>query len=197
MINVYDDFAPQGVADKIYETIVNDRFWRVGWNTKLHDSLPNWNWHRSMGQDRLNMGNDVVDWTDVEPAIQELWDITDQKLLEVKGVRHKIDRIYANAHTYAQDGNMHTDDGSVTCLYYPLKNWNVLHEGGTAFYDDDVTDCIKYASYKHNRMVIFDAQIPHRAMPITRDCYELRSVLVFKTSIDVNDPTYAEWYYNR
>jgi SM-20-related protein len=108
-----------------------------------------------------------------------------------------MDRYYSNSHTYGIDGSIHTDDGNVTALYYPCMDWDVSWEGGTSFYNKEMNDCIKYVSYKFNRMILFDAKIPHRAMPVTRECYELRTSVVFKASMDTNDASYFEWYNNR
>ena len=38
----------------------------------------------------------------------------------------------------------------------------------------------KFVQYVGNRLVIFDAELPHMAMPVSRECYELRTCVVFK-----------------
>ena len=37
--------------------------------------------------------------------------------------------------------------------------------------------------YMGNRLVVFDAYLDHKAMPVSRECYELRSVVVFKCNV--------------
>jgi hypothetical protein len=177
MIKVIDNLLDQSYVESISQEVLERTSWESNWNDDLTKS-PDWNWHQD-----LENNNQRV-----------LWDAVDRVILDVVGVRHKLDRVYSNAHTYGQDGQIHRDDGNITAIYYPLP-WDVRHEGGTSFYDEEITECISYSSYKQNRLVIFDAKIPHRAMPVTRDCYALRSVIVFKTSMDVNDPTYMDWYY--
>ena len=37
--------------------------------------------------------------------------------------------------------------------------------------------------YVGNRLVIFDAHLPHKAMTVSRECYELRTNVVFKCHV--------------
>jgi SM-20-related protein len=195
MIEVIDNFLPDDVAREFSRTFFNSHNWRPYWNTGISETnREQWNWHTRVGNDVLNMGQLSEE---VPEEMRPLWEVADEAMLKMTGVKHRMDRWYSNSHTFGQEGPIHRDDGSLTCLYYPTEDFLADWEGGTAFYNEDITDCIKYASYKFNRMVIFDARIPHRAMPITRDCYKLRTSIVFKTSMDVNDPSYFEWYNNR
>ena len=36
---------------------------------------------------------------------------------------------------------------------------------------------------KGNRLIMFDAHLPHQAQPINRECYQLRTCVVFKTKL--------------
>ena len=194
MIKVFDNLLDYNVAKELEKEIKSSQ-WKAHWNYgRITDS--SWNWHIPVGNDKKNMGENSTDVEILTPLQQTLWENVSQKIFEVSSVKHKMERFYMNAHTYGQDGYIHIDDGSVTAIYYP-REWNVIHEGGTSFYNEERDDCIFYASNKFNRLVLFDAEIPHRAMPVTRDCHELRCVMVFKTSMDVNDPSYFEWYYAR
>ena len=73
---------------------------------------------------------------------------------------------------------MHTDDGDFTMIYYPRMDWKPEWGGGT-YIDGELIP------YVGNSLVIFDAHLHHMAMPVTRECYELRSVVVFKCNRDV------------
>ena len=55
-------------------------------------------------------------------------------------------------------------------------------------------DIEKTATYRPNRLVAFSANKPHNAQAIARECDQLRSVIVFKSSIDVNSPFYQKYY---
>ena len=37
--------------------------------------------------------------------------------------------------------------------------------------------------YKGNRLVVFDAYLPHQALPVSRECYQLRTCVVFKCNV--------------
>jgi SM-20-related protein len=197
-IYVIDDFLPEAEANLFHSKFFENHQWSNGWNRGLDPKQEQkWNWHRSVGNDLQNM-YDTQQYIDaLDPEIRTLWDYAQPKIQELFGVKHTMDRYYSNSHTYGLDGSMHSDDGSVTALYYPCKDWNIDWDGGTAFYNYEKDDIIKYASYKFNRMILFKADIPHKAMPVSRECYELRTSVVFKTSMDINDPSYFEWYNNR
>ena len=58
-------------------------------------------------------------------------------------------------------------------IYYPRIDWKKEWGGGTLV-DDTLV------SYVGNRLVVFTASLPHMAMPVSRECYELRTNVVFK-----------------
>lgn len=197
-IYIIDDFLPESDANLFHAKFFEDTQWSNGWNRGLDPKQEQkWNWHRSVGTDLQNVFETQAYIDALDPEIQALWHYTDLKINELFTVKHKLDRYYSNSHTYGLDGSLHSDDGSVTALYYPCKDWDINWDGGTAFYNYEKDDIIKYASYKFNRMILFKADIPHKAMPVSRECYELRTSVVFKTSMDINDPSYFEWYNNR
>jgi len=83
---------------------------------------------------------------------------------------------------------MHTDDGDFTIIYYPRMDWKPEWGGGTLIGAEDKDDseaAWQLVPYVGNSLVIFDAHLPHMAMPVTRECYELRSVIVFKCNRNV------------
>jgi hypothetical protein len=41
----------------------------------------------------------------------------------------------------------------------------------------------KFIDYKGNRLIIFTAGNLHQAQPVSRECYELRTCVVFKTNL--------------
>ena len=48
---------------------------------------------------------------------------------------------------------------------------------------DDVKDITNLFGYKGNRLIMFPAHLPHQAQPVSRECYQLRSCVVFKTKV--------------
>jgi SM-20-related protein len=197
-IYIIDNFLPEKIAEEFNSKFFEKTQWSNGWNRGLDPNQEQkWNWHRSVGIDLQNIYDTQSYLDSLEPEIRTLWDFTEEEIDRLFQVKHKMDRYYANSHTYGLDGSMHSDDGHVTALYYPCKNWDINWDGGTAFYNYEKDDIIKYASYKYNRIVLFKADIPHKAMPVSRECYELRTSVVFKTSMDTNHSSYVTWYNNR
>ena len=86
-------------------------------------------------------------------------------------------RLYMNAHTHGIEPHEHTDDGDFTMIYYPRLDWQKDWGGGTVVGGELVP-------YVGNRLIVFDAKTPHKAMPVSRECYELRTVIVFKTYVE-------------
>ena len=102
---------------------------------------------------------------------------------------HDFDRVYMNAHTFGIEPHLHHDDGDYTMIYYPYMGWKKEWSGGTMI-DGEMCD------YVGNRLVMFPASDPHQAMPVSRDCYELRSVIVFKTSVKSWDAEHCHMDYD-
>ena len=82
-------------------------------------------------------------------------------------------RIYMNAHTHGIEPHIHTDDGDFTMIYYPRLDWKVEYGGGTVVNG-------KLIEYIGNRLIVFGAHLSHQAQPVSRECYELRTAIVFK-----------------
>jgi len=97
----------------------------------------------------------------------------------------EMERVYLNAHTHGIEPHRHVDDGDYTCIYYPRLDWKQAWGGGTLIegdYDNGYLED-KFIDYKGNRMIIFTAGNLHQAQPVSRQCYELRTCVVFKTNL--------------
>ena len=92
-----------------------------------------------------------------------------------------------NAHTHGIEPHLHMDDGSYTMIYYPRLDWQREWEGGTIIYGKQINEkwddpeIEKHVKYKGNRLIVFPAHRPHQAQPVSRQCYGLRTCVVFKT----------------
>lgn len=191
---VLDDLLNESEAKTVSDYMKNDKFWRCDWHASSKRDISQWHWHRSIWQDKPGMSGLLEKQIDEIPVVKRLWNaLNEQMKIEYKQSFVPI-RSYANAHTYGLDGGIHTDDGDFTAIYYPTENWDPDWEGGTILVDDS-GDCIRYCRYKYNRAFIFPAKTLHKAMPITKKCDKLRTVIVFKCEIDVNHPLYVESYY--
>jgi len=204
---VVDDLLPEDIAVEVFNELHSDKFWRQEWKSvskKNASRLPptqtidnQWHWHREIWQDQSSLPEFDPEKQEQHPNMKKLWVAANEVLIETMGVSFLPVRAYANAHTYGVNGLPHKDDGDVTVIYYPCQDWDPVWEGGTALYTDDGIDCRRYCTYKFNRLFMFPAKTLHRAMPLTRDCTKLRTVIVFKCVMDTDHPTYEKFYNER
>ena len=163
MINVYENVLEEHVALGIHELIKN-----VSWKYDYpsNTSKPDRHWHVLCGEDGELFFD--FDWVD------SIWKAANHKFnfLENYGVQ-KFRRAYMNAHDYGSEPQMHVDDGDFTMIYYPRLDWKVEYGGGTVVNG-------KLIEYIGNRLIVFNAHLPHQAQSVSRECYDLRTVIVFK-----------------
>ena len=173
MIKIYDGVVEDHVAELIVSEIR-----KVSWIYEYHSrgkgehAHPSTHWHVLCGHNDDEMVANGFDW------VMPIW--TSAMLKYDFRNTYNVDtfkRIYMNAHTHGVEPVMHTDDGDFTMIYYPRMDWKPEWGGGTLI-DGELVP------YVGNRLVVFDAYLPHMAMPVPRECYELRSVIVFKVFID-------------
>lgn len=74
-----------------------------------------------------------------------------------------------------------------TVLVYCNHEWDANYGGETVYFTDDQSEILYSSMPKKNRVVVFDASIPHAARSVSRNCKILRKVLVFKTRRRVID----------
>ena len=134
------------------------------------------------GTENLNGGHNIINF------ISEI--ITEYNGKQLFQEPPSVTRAYANAHNYGKHngGRWHTDEGdngngwcSVTMLLY-LQEWNEKWLGGTMFKDGEEVYTI---SYVRNRMVVFPANIPHKAEHHLNKDF-MRFTLAFKMSGKLN-----------
>lgn len=195
MINVYDNFLPNDTAVNLFTRLFDDKQWLPNWNKDVDEHgrrnsiwmkpVPGAEWQADVG------------YTNIDNLTDEYKILAENslaKIQELTNTKHNILRMYCGGSTYGMDGHVHVDDGTTTALYYPNLDWNANWEGGTIFYNDELTDAINYTTCKFNRLAIFDPSIPHRHMGVTRNCFRLRMIIVMKCVPDYNDSSYMEKY---
>jgi Rps23 Pro-64 3,4-dihydroxylase Tpa1-like proline 4-hydroxylase len=164
MLEVYDNVLEPHVAELI-DLQMRDVSWK--YNYKSHANRVNRHWHVLCGHDDEECNSNGFDY------IPQLWETIRSKYLS----DYDYIRIYMNAHTHGIEPHLHTDDGDVTVIYYPRLDWKKEWAGGTLV---DSPYLPQYVDYVGNRIAVFDAVLPHQAMPVSRQCYELRTCVVFK-----------------
>jgi len=170
MIQVYNDVLEDHVAELIASNMKTVS-WKFDYpSNKKHQSR---HWHVLCGMTSVAIIAKGYEW------VMPIWTAAMNKYDFKKNLNiDTFKRIYMNAHTHGVEPVMHKDDGDFTMIYYPRMDWKPEWGGGTLI-DGQLVP------YVGNSLVIFDAHLPHMAMPVSRECYELRSVVVFKCNRNV------------
>jgi hypothetical protein len=126
----------------------------------IQDVIPNLGYkpHFSIDIEKCRFLNSIGDW----PAT-DAFNYVAKKIRNLSQIEcSEVLRVYSNLHPSGENhsGDWHEDGNQITALYYPMK-WDNKYGGGTEFKDGTVVD------YVENRLVLFDANKTHRAMPHT------------------------------
>ena len=168
MIDVFDN-----VLEEHNAILIDDEVKKISWkyDYSSEPSKPNKHWHVLCGHDEIECEKSGLFWAhSIFEIFVNIFDFNSK--YNVKD----YERIYCNAHTHGIEPHLHIDDGDFTMIYYPRIDWKKEWGGGTMV-DGELVH------YVGNRLVIFDAHLPHQAMPVSRECYELRTNIVFKCNI--------------
>ena len=170
MIEIFDDILESHITE-----LINMEMKNVAWHYDYKSKVGSINshWHTLVGHDNNEVIENNFEW------VLPIWDTAFNKYNFKE--RYNIEtykRIYMNAHTHGIEPHLHIDDGDFTMIYYPRLDWKPEWQGGT------MVDG-RYIPYVGNNLIVFDAHLPHQAMPVSRECYELRSVIVFKLNCNV------------
>jgi len=172
MIDVYDD-----VLEKHNAILIDDVVKKISWKYDYRSSPSgaNKHWHVLCGHNKKECINFGYEWA------HNLYDAFTKKLDFIQKYNiEKYERIYCNAHTHGIEPHLHIDDGDFTMIYYPRIDWKDAWGGGTIIYNEQKTNIDKHVLYKGNRLLVFNAELPHQALPVSRECYQLRTCVVFK-----------------
>ena len=184
MIDVYDD-----VLEEHNAILIDDEVKKLSWKYDYpsEPSKPNKHWHILCGHNKEECDAASYNWA------HSLFDMFVNKF-DFKSKYDVVDyeRIYCNAHTHGVEPHIHSDEGDFTMIYYPRMDWKTEWGGGTVIFEDIRSkspltiseianiEIDRHVNYKGNRLIAFNAQLPHQAQPVSRECYELRTCVVFK-----------------
>ena len=163
MIEYVDNFLEEHIAQ-----LIDMQLREVSWKYD-YDSVKggtNKHWHLFLGHKVGELGDFVPIWNHIS-----------------NNYDYEMERAYLNAHTHGIEPHIHRDDGDMTFIYYPRMDWRIDWGGGTAIYDNDLNGITHHINYKGNRLIKFPANLPHQAQPVSRECYQLRTCVVFKTKV--------------
>ena len=170
VIDIYDNLLEPHVAEMI-DMEMKEITWKYDYNS--HKDGINKHWHTLCGHEEL-----FEEYNFLSP----IWETAKRKYdFENKYKVSRFLRVYVNAHTHGIEPHLHHDDGDFTMIYYPRLDWKPDWMGGTAIWNEQKNEIEKYVNYIGNRLFVFDAHLPHQAMTVSRQCYQLRTCVVFKT----------------
>jgi len=181
MIDIYDD-----VLEEHNAILVDEEVKKLAWKYDYpsEPSKPNKHWHVLCGHNKKECDKSNFYWA------HTIFNMFMNKL-DFKS-KYNVDnyiRIYCNAHTHGIEPHLHIDDGDFTMIYYPRMDWKNEWGGGTLV-DDTLV------SYAGNKLVVFTASLPHKAMPVSRECYQLRTCVVFKCNVIDKAKETVDFYKN-
>ena len=168
MINYYDDFLESHIAQLI-DMQMKEVSWKYDYDSKPNGTQKHWHVFCGHNMDECNQNG----YEFIVPIWEKIKNVVDVEL----------ERVYLNAHTFGIEPHIHTDDGDITMIYYPRLDWKIEWGGGTAISNDKVTEIDRHLVNKGNRLIMFDAHLPHQAQPVNRLCFQLRTCVVFKTKL--------------
>ena len=174
MFWIYDNLLRDSVAEDVHDRI-RMLPWKYNYLSVAKSkggTQPHWHIFCGDNEDKL-----------LEKNYEYLLPIYEEAKLKFK-TPIKLWRAYMNAHTSGVEPHIHHDSGDYTFVYYPRLDWKPEWLGGTALWDKEKTNIIKYCNYVGNRLLIFHSSNNHQAMPVSKFCHELRPVIVFKTMRD-------------
>ena len=163
MIEYVDNFLEEHIAQLI-DMQLREVSWKYDYDSVKDGS--NKHWHLFLGHKVGEIGEFVPIWNQISNKYD-----------------YEMERAYLNAHTHGIEPHIHRDDGDMTFIYYPRMDWRIDWGGGTVIYDNEISNITDHINYKGNRLIKFDAHLPHQAQPVSRECYQLRTCVVFKTKI--------------
>ena len=163
MIEYVDNFLEEHIAQLI-DMQLREVSWKYDYDSVKGGS--NKHWHIFLGHKVGELGDFVPSWNHIN-----------------NNYDYEMERAYLNAHTHGIEPHIHRDDGDMTFIYYPRMDWRIDWGGGTAIYDNDLNGITHHINYKGNRLIKFPANLPHQAQPVSRECYQLRTCVVFKTKV--------------
>ena len=168
--DIYDNLLEPHTAELV-DMEMKKMTWQYDYNSKK--GAVNKHWHTLCGHETVEEPYNFINY---------IWDTAKQKYNFAEKYKvTQFKRVYCNAHTHGIEPHLHQDDGDFTMIYYPILNWEPEWLGGTALWNNERTEIEKYINYIGNRLFVFSANLPHQAMTVSRQCYELRTCIVFKT----------------
>ena len=164
-ILVQDNFLNKEELDECVK-IINDKSWTWGHTScGFYSNTPFWK----------------MDLIDNEYFSHKITNIIEKHFSK----KFKINKLYANAHTYGQDGSYHIDNSDPNCYTFCLYLSNIKEDtietaGGHLFFKlPDLNYKICFEP-KFNRGIFFPSNYYHKATSFSRYIMDLRICVAWK-----------------
>jgi Rps23 Pro-64 3,4-dihydroxylase Tpa1-like proline 4-hydroxylase len=164
-IIVQDNFLNQDELNKCVD-IINSNSWKWGhYSNGIRSDTPFW----------------MMDLSNNEYFSKNITNVIEKHFSK----KFKVNLLYANAHTYGQDGSYHTDSEKPNtytfCLYLTnIKEENIETAGGHLFFKfPELNYKIGYEP-KFNRGIFFPSNYIHKATSFSRYIMDLRICAAWK-----------------
>lgn len=156
--------------------------WQYGWRSRrLGDRFSYWHSHiAGKGIDSRESCLTELRVNPLHRCLVEALEISRTKFLGIEN--YYPVRIYANGHTFGNEGYLHQDhpekENSRTLLIYAHAIWARNWGGETLFFKGE--DIVESVYPKPGRAVVFPAHIDHVARTPSRESSELRITIAYK-----------------
>ena len=150
-IKVTDDVFPAHYQSALYQFCA-DSFFKIGWNDSYDLEKRNEQYlHSQWSHDDLYK---VGFFEELKKSGYE--DITEG---------YELDHCILNLSTPTDVHFPHTHEQDMVLLYYVNLDWRNEWYGETIFYTEDKKEILFATPYVSNRLIMFDAKIPHSIRP--------------------------------
>ena len=165
------------------QIIVQDHFLNEDELNKCVDIIKNnkWHWGHSSSGKFVDTPFWSMDLMNNEYFYKDITTIIEKHFSK----KFKVKRLYANSHTYGQDGSYHTDSDEPNnytfCLYLTkIKEINVETAGGHLFFKFPELNYKICYEPKFNRGIFFPSNYIHKATSFSRYIMDLRICVAWK-----------------
>ncbi len=162
----------------------------------LLKGLPNIKWDFGSfanNEKGINKYNRNCNYTflDKKEPLRDFDDFIIKQLNDRYKVKFMPHNAYFNSYQYGNEMEIHQD--RITKLNYnrtvilylnSSEDWNIDWGGHTIVYNKEKNKVLYTSIPKRNNLLVFDGLLPHAMIPIGRNCFERRIILVYQTEIE-------------
>ena len=127
---------------------------------------------------------------DNSTPLENFNDFIIDKINERYNIKFMPHNAYFNSYQYGNEMEVHQDritklNFNRTIILYlnSCPNWDITWGGHTLIFNKDKNKILHSSIPFRNSLLVFDGLLPHGMAPLSRNCFERRSILVYQTEI--------------